>query len=102
MKQVLENLFRNAIEHGGETVTVRIGATGDDGFYVADDGPGIPADVRDDVLDPGYTTAESGTGFGLNIVETIADTHGWEVSVTAGPEGGACFEFHDVEQVDSE
>ena len=69
---------------------------------MADDGTGIPEAERDRVFDPGYTTAESGTGFGLNIVETIADTHGWEVSVTAGPEGGTCFEFHDVEQVDSE
>ena len=101
LRQLLENLFRNAAEHGGPDVTVTVGDC-EDGFFVADDGTGIPEAERDRVFDPGYTTAESGTGFGLNIVETIADTHGWEASVTAGPEGGACFEFHDVEQVDSE
>jgi PAS domain S-box-containing protein len=101
LRQLLENLFRNAAEHGGPDVTVTVGDC-EDGFFVADDGTDIPEAERDRVFDPGYTTAESGTGFGLNIVETIADTHGWEVSVTAGPEGGACFEFHDVEQVDSE
>ena len=101
LRQLLENLFRNAAEHGGPDVTVTVGDC-EDGFFVADDGTGIPEAERDRVFDPGYTTAESGTGFGLNIVETIADTHGWEVSVTAGPEGGTCFEFHDVEQVDSE
>ena len=101
LRQLLENLFRNAAEHGGPDVTVTVGDC-EGGFFVVDDGTGIPEAERDRVFDPGYTTAESGTGFGLNIVETIADTHGWEVSVTAGPEGGACFEFHDVEQVDSE
>jgi len=101
LRQLLENLFRNAAEHGGPDVTVTVGDC-EDGFFVADDGTGIPESERERAFDPGYTTAESGTGFGLNIVETIADTHGWEVSVTTGPEGGACFEFHDVEQVDSE
>jgi signal transduction histidine kinase len=64
------------------------------GFAVEDDGPGIPEAERDDVFERGFTTAEDGTGFGLAIVERIADAHGWSVSVTDGRDGGARFEFH--------
>jgi PAS domain S-box-containing protein len=89
--QIFENLFRNAIDHGPADVTVRIG-TLDRGFFVADDGPGIPEDEREDVLEQGYTTSEDGTGFGLAIVQTIADAHGWHVEVTESQFGGARFE----------
>lgn len=132
LRQALENLFRNAIEHGapgvepseggsadGESgsadrvapgtfssrtatggptapedaaVRVRVGRA-DDGFYVADDGPGIDPEQRDDVFEPGHTTAPDGTGFGLAIVERIAEAHGWTVSVTESEAGGARFEF---------
>jgi PAS domain S-box-containing protein len=109
LRQLFENLFRNAvehgstgsqnaersgdaIEHGGNDVTVRIG-TLTDGFYVEDDGPGIPAEDRDQVFDHGFTTDEDGTGFGLNIVAEIVTAHGWEISVTEGTEGGARFEI---------
>ncbi|MFB6269172.1 MAG: PAS domain-containing protein, partial [Halobacterium sp.] len=86
LQQLLVNLFRNAVEHGGDGVTVTVGVL-DDGFYVADDGPGIPADERGDVFDAGYSTAQDGTGFGLSIVEEIADAHGWTVSVTEAADG---------------
>jgi PAS domain S-box-containing protein len=92
--QLFENLFGNAVEHAGEDVTVRV-ASLPDGFYVEDDGPGIPADRRDDVLEPGYS-ADGGTGLGLAIVEEIAGAHGWEFGVTAGRDGGARFEFTEV------
>jgi len=82
LQQLLENLIRNAIEHGGDDVTVTIGALDDGaGFYVADDGPGIPEDIRDSVFDAGVSTTQTGTGFGLRIVEQVADAHGWEVAV---------------------
>ncbi|WP_048076407.1 HAMP domain-containing sensor histidine kinase [Halorubrum sp. AJ67] len=73
-------------------VRVRVGRT-DDEFYVADDGPGIDPDQRDAVFEPGHTTAPDGTGFGLAIVERIAEAHDWAVSVTESREGGARFEF---------
>jgi len=92
LQQLLENLFRNAIEHGGDDVTVRVGDL-TSGFYVEDDGPGIPADARDDVFTAGYSTSHDGAGFGLNIVQEIVEAHGWAVSVTAGTEGGARFEI---------
>ena len=98
LQQLLENLLRNAVEHGSEdedaTVTVTVGDL-PGGFYVADDGPGIPAEDREQVFESGYTTA-TGTGLGLAMVKEIADAHGWAVAVTAGEEGGARFEFTDV------
>ncbi|WP_336328158.1 PAS domain S-box protein [Halovenus sp. HT40] len=94
LTQFFENLFRNAIEHGGEAVTVTVGRLEhDDGFYVEDDGDGIPPAKRDDVLEHGVTSNEGGTGFGLSIVADIARAHGWTVRVTDGSEGGARFEF---------
>ncbi|WP_222917046.1 PAS domain-containing sensor histidine kinase [Natrinema sp. SYSU A 869] len=86
--QLFENLFRNAIEHGGGDVTVTVSLE-DDGFAVADDGPGIPEPQRESVFDSGYTTADTGTGFGLAIVEQIAEAHGWDVSVRVSESGGA-------------
>ncbi|WP_049968551.1 hybrid sensor histidine kinase/response regulator [Haloferax prahovense] len=85
-----------------DELTVRVGPT-ETGFYVADDGPGIPTDERDTVFEHGHTTSESGTGFGLSIVESIVEAHGWDIEATA-PEpdlGGARFEF-DIGGVRSE
>jgi PAS domain S-box-containing protein len=96
-KQLLENLFRNAIEHGGENVTVRIGTVAPDQLFIADDGPGIPDDAREQVFNRGYSTATDGTGLGLSIVETICDAHGWTVTATASERGGARFEITNVD-----
>jgi PAS domain S-box-containing protein len=97
LTQLFENLFRNAIEHGGEGVTVTVGRLDDGGFYVEDDGDGIPPERRDDVFEHGVTSSEGGTGFGLSIVADIAKAHGWTVSVTGGTDGGARFEFAEAE-----
>ncbi|MFB6126539.1 MAG: PAS domain S-box protein [Halolamina sp.] len=96
LRQLLENLFRNAVEHGGGDVTVTVGNS-PTGFHVADDGPGIPADRRDQVLEPGFSTSENGTGFGLNIVREIAEAHGWSVRVTEADGGGTRIELTDVD-----
>lgn len=107
LRQLLENLFRNAADHAGPDATVTVGPIDPmptstraenlpKGFYVADDGPGIPDEQKDQVLDPGFTTAESGTGFGLAIVEQIAQAHQWEADVTDSRDGGARFEFTDT------
>ncbi|WP_459877679.1 PAS domain-containing protein [Halorubrum gandharaense] len=96
LQQLLENLLRNAVEHGGADVTVTVGRL-ENGFYVEDDGPGIPEGDHDDVFEAGYSTAEGGTGFGLNIVKQVAEAHDWKVRVTDGAEGGARFEITGVE-----
>ncbi|CDK39282.1 PAS domain-containing sensor histidine kinase [Halorubrum sp. AJ67] len=114
LRQVFENLARNSVEHGStgsrtesgdsvehgsESVTLTVGDL-DGGFYVADDGPGIPEADRERVFDPGYTTSDGGTGFGLDIVEAVATAHGWDVRVTDADGGGARFEFTGVDVVD--
>jgi PAS domain S-box-containing protein len=99
LRQLLENLLRNAVKHGttdGESVTVTVGDL-PDGFYVEDDGPGIPGAERDRVFEAGHSTSDDGTGFGLRIVERIAELHEWDVAVTEGTEGGARFEIRGVE-----
>ncbi|ESP89791.1 PAS/PAC sensor signal transduction histidine kinase [Candidatus Halobonum tyrrellensis G22] len=93
LRHVFENLFRNAVEHGGSDVTVRVGCHDERGIYVEDDGPGIPADEREAVFEPGHSSARGGTGFGLTIVKRIVEAHGWELSLTEGTDGGARFEF---------
>jgi PAS domain S-box-containing protein len=138
-KQLFENLFRNAVEHGStdalsagqdrvetdsatddreptdlvrggsgtgrsadtnerdeSSVTVTVGDF-EDGFYVADDGPGIPAEERDRVFETGYSSSAEGIGFGLSIVAQVAESHDWDVDVTTSERGGARFEFTDVD-----
>lgn len=84
-----------APEHSG--LTVSVGAL-EDGFYIADDGVGIPEENREDIFDLGYTTADSGTGFGLGIVTEVTDAHGWSIEITESKAGGARFEITDVER----
>ncbi|WP_136718188.1 histidine kinase N-terminal 7TM domain-containing protein [Halorientalis salina] len=89
--RVFENLFRNALEHGRDDATVTVGPT-EEGFYVADDGQGIPDEHGNEVFEDGFTTNEDGTGFGLSIVQNIVEAHGWEISVTDSESRGARFE----------
>ncbi len=92
LQQLLENLFSNSVKHAGPDVTVRLGVLGDEGFYVEDDGPGIPVAKRSNVFELGESGDTNGTGIGLAICEQVADVHGWSIDVTDGSEGGARFE----------
>jgi len=108
LSHVFENLFRNAIEHSTGSVTIRVGLLnvmytstradtgGTFGFFVEDDGPGVPEGRRESVFDAGETTRTDGTGFGLSIVKQITEAHGWEVDLTESFDGGARFEFTNV------
>jgi len=97
LQHLFENLFRNAIEHGGTEVTVRVGQFSEHGIYVEDTGDGIPEDKREKVLEPGHSSESGGTGFGLTIVKRIAEAHGWELRIRSSAEGGARFEFQNVD-----
>jgi PAS domain S-box-containing protein len=103
LQRLLENCFRNSVEHGGEddeSVSVTVGALADGrGFYVADDGRGIPERERESLFESGVTTSEDGTGFGLAIVAEIADAHDWQVGTAEGDDGGARIEVTGVEPV---
>lgn len=70
--QLLENLFGNSAEHGGTNVSVRVGST-NTGFFIADDGPGIPENKRKQVFEREVTYSDTGTGYGLAIVKDIID-----------------------------
>ncbi|WP_317175911.1 hybrid sensor histidine kinase/response regulator [Haloarcula argentinensis] len=101
LRHLLENLFRNTIDHAGLDVTVVVGIFGDTpGFYIEDDGPGIPAEDREKVFEAGYSTSESGTGLGLNIVKRVADAHGWDIRATESSMGGTRFEITGLETVE--
>ncbi|MCU4971751.1 PAS domain S-box protein [Halobacteria archaeon AArc-m2/3/4] len=157
MLRLLENLFRNAVEHGtepprgrsakgeeegdgdpnahpderdtepGSSLTVRVGVLeGDDsdatereqgqsaqttqakhsetsepervesrpvGFFVEDNGRGMPAEIRDYAFDSEVTTSSSGLGIGLWVVREVATGHGWTTEATESETGGARFEF---------
>lgn len=98
LQRLLENLLRNAIEHGPADVTIRVGALPDaDGFYFADNGPGIPEADRTKVFESGYSETAEGTGFGLAIVQGIVDAHDWEITIVESESGGAQFEITGVE-----
>jgi PAS domain S-box-containing protein len=99
LRQLLENLYRNAEEHAGPDVSVRVGDL-PDGFYVEDDGPGIPEDERGQVFDPGYSTSNVGIGFGLAVVRQLVEAHDWDCEITESEDGGARFEFTGVEVVE--
>ncbi|MFC7176335.1 PAS domain S-box protein [Halosegnis marinus] len=94
LRTLLENLFRNVDDHA-DAGSVRVGAL-PDGFYVEDDGRGLDGVETDRLFEHGYTTADEGTGIGLNIVETVATAHGWRVGAGESDDGGARFEFHEV------
>jgi signal transduction histidine kinase len=124
LQEAFENLFRNSVEHGstgnraepddpvehgstssrtksddaiehtGDDVTVRVGRS-EAGFYVEDDGPGIPLDRRESVFERGESSSD-GTGLGLSIVQSIVEAHGWSIRAGAGTDGGARFDVTGV------
>ncbi|WP_144925952.1 hybrid sensor histidine kinase/response regulator [Halorubrum salsamenti] len=97
LRNLFENLVRNAVEHAGDDVRIRVGDL-PDGFYVEDDGPGIPESVRGDLFEPGQSGVAGNTGFGLAIVQEIATAHGWTVEAVDAADGGARFEIRGVER----
>ncbi|WP_254861454.1 PAS domain S-box protein [Halovivax gelatinilyticus] len=92
VRHLLENLFRNSVEHGGEDVTVRVGPC-DGGFYVEDDGVGLPDNGSNGLFDPTPSAGGDAAGLGLAIVNRIVEAHEWEIRVGESDTGGARFEI---------
>lgn len=102
LRQLIDNLLRNAIEHGGDDVTVTVSQRHEgDGFFLADDGPGL-VDDHQRIFERGYTTGPSGIGYGLTIVERIAEAHGWEITAGASEDGGARFDIIGAQLIDTD
>lgn len=93
--RLLENCFRNSIEHGETVKMVRIGPleSNERGLFVSDDGIELPEDCRLDPFDPSVSSATEGLGIGFWIVKEVATGHGWAVTATESKDGGARFEF---------
>ncbi|WP_367175562.1 histidine kinase N-terminal 7TM domain-containing protein [Haloarcula rubripromontorii] len=96
--QLFENVVRNSVEHGAaggrsddaaaRAVTIRVDTT-PEGFAIADNGPGVPPEKREEIFTHGVTSSESGTGLGLAIVQHVVKSHGWDVEMTESRSGGA-------------
>lgn len=95
VRQLFENLIKNAVEHGGREITCSVGTT-ETGFYFEDDGDGIPEEDYELVFESGYTTGDNSMGLGLTIVEQIVAKHGWEIDAVDGSDSGARFDITGV------
>lgn len=89
LERAISNLVRNAIEHGGGQGLIRVVASHPSVIEVSDEGPGIPADQREDVFEPFYRVSpkRSGAGLGLNLVKQIVQRHGGQVSIMPSDRG---------------
>lgn len=85
---LLERLFENARQHGGEDISVTVGDS-ESGFYIADDGPGIPPSECKRVFEQGYGTDRDGEGYGLFVADSVARAHGWTLTAGESDDGGA-------------
>ena len=92
--QALQNLVLNALQALGQGGTVTVAtamARGRVVLTVADDGPGIAEDVQEKIFEVFFTTRQTGTGLGLNIVTRIIEEHRGVLSVDSRPGDGATF-----------
>ncbi|HLY63484.1 MAG TPA: ATP-binding protein [Terriglobia bacterium] len=107
-EQVFTNVFLNAYDalaDGGGHIRVAISKSNNSSgtpegsrqgvlIEIEDDGPGIPADIREQIFNPFFTTKKTGTGLGLSIVSKIVDDHrGWIrlANPQSGEGKGTCF-----------
>jgi signal transduction histidine kinase len=95
----MANLVRNAVEACAEAQVVpriRVEGRVDRAaaalhLTIADNGPGVPSDLREKVFQPFFTTKSTGTGLGLALVQKIVVTHNGRITLSASEDGGAAF-----------
>ncbi len=101
LHRMILNLLDNAVRHTppGSAIELRLRAAGRDAVVeVADDGPGVPPEMREQIFDrfvrgagPADTAGRGGSGLGLAIVRAVAASHGGSVEATESESGGALF-----------
>ena len=94
LRRAFANLYRNASEAMQGMGALDVTVTGDGaglGVTIADHGPGIPADVRQRIFEPYFTTKRDGTGLGLALVRVTLEAHRGTIAVSETPGGGATF-----------
>ena len=96
IKQVIINLFKNAVEASFKHGVISIAMERDDGsirFSISDTGNGLAENTMDNIFDVFYTTKRHGTGLGLAISKNIIVAHGGSLYAENRAEGGATFAF---------
>lgn len=92
--EVVTNLLRNAAEACSGKGHIEVRATADRSrmtIDVADDGPGVPIDKREEIFKPFHSSKDYGTGIGLAFCRKVVESHGGSISFVEQPAGGACF-----------
>ncbi|HET9399685.1 MAG TPA: ATP-binding protein, partial [Candidatus Acidoferrales bacterium] len=101
--QLCESAFTNLIQNAYEAMgapggDLRVSATEEneklqDGIAIRieDTGPGIPAELREQIFNPFVTTKKTGTGLGLSIVSKVVDEHHGSIRIERGSKGGTRF-----------
>src|SRR5256885_8930751 len=94
LRRAFANLYRNAAEAMKGRGAIDVTVTGDGAglaVMIADHGPGIPAELRQRVFEPYFTTKDDGTGLGLALVRVTLEAHRGTISVSETAGGGATF-----------
>lgn len=89
LQRAISNLVRNAIDHGGNKGAISVMVSWQGEIAVSDEGPGIPADQREQVFEPFYrlTPRSTGAGLGLSLVKQIVANHHGQVTIDSAPSG---------------
>ena len=88
MKQVILNLIINGIQALNGKGTIHLTSFQSRGLQwiqITDNGPGIPADVLDQIFKPFFTSKREGTGLGLAIAQGIVEDHGGQITAASVP-----------------
>lgn len=101
IQQLFYALYENSIQHNTPPVEVHVSDLAfENGFAVEDNGTGIPDTYKNSVFETGISFDSSGTGNGLAVIDRITEGHQWTVNLTDSADGGARFEFTNMDQTE--